>query len=213
MAQRHDLGGWWPAAALLLIVTGCPADDTSGADTGAATTAPGDSTAADSGIATDGATSMASVTATATATTGTTGECPDCGDGLWCDWGVNSCGGESDQGTGCDAVYQPVCGCDGNVYGNECEAHSAGVDVSQLNECTPPKGAFPCGQTFCDLATDYCQVAGSDIGGEPNGYGCVPLPAACGDTPACDCLAAEPCFDFGCGTSPEGGLSITCPGG
>jgi hypothetical protein len=37
--------------------------------------------------------------------------------------------------TACDAVYSPVCGCDGNTYGNTCEAASKGTGVMSNGAC------------------------------------------------------------------------------
>jgi len=66
----------------------------------------------------------------------------ECGRGEWCDFPDNAvCGAVDVLGTckprpgACIKVYMPVCGCNGETYGNACEAAAGGVDVAYLGEC------------------------------------------------------------------------------
>ncbi len=136
----------------------------------------------------------------------------------YCDFASNSCGFADESGTckprpmACGASYIPTCGCDGQIYGNDCTAAAAGHDVAPAGTCPAPVGMFACGSHFCDPKTSYCQQQLSDIGNEPSTYTCLALPAGCGVAPSCSCLAAEPCSNA-CTMVNGGGLQLSCPGG
>jgi hypothetical protein len=141
-----------------------------------------------------------------------------CSIGKYCDYGNDQCGAADLQGVctvrpdDCPAVYKPTCGCDGKVYGNPCEAGTAGVDVSSFGGCTPPPGLFACGSGFCDQKTEYCHHTLSDAGGSPDSSVCMPLPPGCS---SCACIN-DPCgapIPGSCTIMPGGGLRYTCPGG
>jgi hypothetical protein len=115
----------------------------------------------------------------------------------------------------------PVCGCDGNVYENEAEAHRAGVDLAVMGGCKSVLADWaPCGPRFCDVRASYCEIYLSDVFEIPTTYTCRPLPAACravdgGPALTCACFpAGTPCLAF-CGPLPTGGLTgfhLTCQG-
>jgi hypothetical protein len=78
-----------------------------------------------------------------------------CRPGEWCDYPDGSfCGGDDTTGIcqprpeACDLLLDPVCGCDGVTYGNECAANSAGVDIASRGECAgtgvPCTNDMPC---------------------------------------------------------------------
>ncbi len=71
-----------------------------------------------------------------------------CANGEFCKYAVGECCCDF-QGIcqpipeACITVWDPVCGCDGQTYGNECEADRAGVAIDHFGECAGP----------CDTAT------------------------------------------------------------
>ena len=64
-----------------------------------------------------------------------------CDTGEVCDLPPGLCSGADLAGIcvpapdGCDDVWEPVCGCDGQQYGNPCTAASAGVSVDHAGPC------------------------------------------------------------------------------
>lgn len=65
-----------------------------------------------------------------------------CDEGLWCEHPAGQCKVADPAGQCvkaaevCKQDYEPVCGCDGETYGNQCMAKVAKVQVDYIGECT-----------------------------------------------------------------------------
>lgn len=87
---------------------------------------------------------------------------------------VDACGaaGECRDALPCDAILSPVCGCDQQTYGNECEARSSGVGISAQGECSTEATTCADGELCECLSPDdcgpgnYCFRQGCDAPGE-----------------------------------------------
>jgi len=129
------------------------------------------------------------------ATTGAcanTGMCTssrDCGDGALCDFTPNTCGAGGAMGAcrplpqACPDVYLPVCGCDGNTYGNACDAAAAGVDVAQDGVCAS--------SATCSVANDTC-LSGQWCDYTPNSCGSAAATGTCQQRPQACPLVFNP---------------------
>ncbi len=66
-----------------------------------------------------------------------------CAEGEFCEFEeAAACGARADGvckpvPEGCDANYEPVCGCDGETYSNSCEANATGAAVEYAGPCSP----------------------------------------------------------------------------
>lgn len=142
----------------------------------------------------------------------------------YCDYADNGCGIGDQTGT-CKPrpdlcpvnatgaappaiVATPTCACDGQIYGNDCDAFRAGFDINAHGTCDVPTGDFACGDTQCILASQYCRRQPHTTG--PDTFSCVALPAACTSNQGCACLQSQPC-GTSCTGGAAAGMTLSCP--
>jgi hypothetical protein len=107
-----------------------------------------------------------------------------------------------------------VCGCDGKTYGNACNAHELGLDLSAQASCPAPAGTFACGPLFCNLETEICRKTTSFGGPVPvSEFACVGAPAGCATGCGCklcpECPANKLCTES-CSSDAIGGRTLSC---
>ncbi len=148
------------------------------------------------------------------------GEVKECGGapGIECDQGefcklepgscedANAIGECIFSGGGCPEIFQPVCGCDGETYSNDCFAYAAGVNIEHEDECAGE--GKECGDAlgiecdegeFCKLEPGSCEDA--DAIGE-----CIFSGGGCDDNlePVCGCdgiTYPNDCFAYAAGVN------------
>jgi cysteine-rich repeat protein len=116
----------------------------------------------------------------------------DCTPDAYCATAFDCCGGGGVcvvRPATCTDLYDPQCGCDRNLYVNECAAAAAGASLLDLEHCQRTCGAIagiecPAGQ-LCDLPERSCGSA--DLGRT-----CAIVPTSCprNGRPVCGCNGA-----------------------
>ena len=131
-----------------------------------------------------------------------------CATGQYCSKPLDSCrfanyGVCAPKPQACPTVWEPVCGCSANTYGNACEAAVASQNVRRLGEChLECQANDECAASeYCDKDPGMCSVTGL----------CRTRPTACTADIATVCGCDAGSYDNGC-EAARAGASVAYDG-
>ena len=116
----------------------------------------------------------------------------------------------------CPMIYMPVCGCDGNIYSNDCEAMQNGIFTytsaigpnGQLLPCSPPAPSWDC-------VNGACVDPGTGNGQYTTLNACLLDSCAVMPPSSWDCITGQGCYDPGTGMGmypSQVACNISCGG-
>jgi len=144
-----------------------------------------------------------------------------CAKGEYCNYPLETkCGSGDQTGTcaklpdACDAIYDPVCGCDGATYSSACSASLKGISVLYRGTCDATSPGAVCGgllglgcekNEYCDFPIETQCGSGDQTGN------CAAIPSACDKSlfPVCGCDGKT--YSNAC-TAAAAGVSVAASG-